>query len=139
LASRNRAGICALLLLACAVAHGGDAAQNYLRFCQGCHTATGAGLEGKVPDLRPVLVPMAKLAEGRKYLVRVPGVAQSTLGDAEAAAVLNWMLRNLADQKNIAGLQAFTAQEVEAYRRTRMLEVRKTRETLLARIAADGG
>ena len=110
-----------------------DAQTNYVLHCQGCHTADGSGLEGKVPSLRPTLVPFATIPEGRKYLVQVPGVAQSTLSDAETAAVLNWMLRNLADEKRLAGISAFTDKEVAAYRATRMIAVRETRARLLAK------
>jgi mono/diheme cytochrome c family protein len=116
---------------ASALAH--DAETNYVLHCQGCHTADGSGLEGKVPSLRPTLVPMALTADGRKYLVQVPGVAQSTLTDAETAAVLNWMLRNLADQKQLAGIRAFTKKEVAEYRATRLIEVQATRAKLLAK------
>jgi hypothetical protein len=85
-----------------------------------------------VPNLRPTLVPFAGTPEGRKYLVQVPGVAQSPLSDAETAAVLNWMLRKFAEPKQVAGLKAFTEEEVARYRATRMIEVRATRARLLA-------
>jgi mono/diheme cytochrome c family protein len=118
-----------------AVAH--DAQTNYILHCQGCHTADGSGLEGKVPSLRSTLVPFARTAEGRRFLVQVPGVAQSTLTDAETAAVLNWMLGNLSDEKEIAGIGAFTEKEVAGYRATRLVNTRAVRAQLLAKIAAN--
>jgi mono/diheme cytochrome c family protein len=124
--------------LAAAGAFARDAQTNFILHCQGCHTATGAGLEGKVPDLRPIIVPMVMMPAGRRYLVQVPGVAQSNLSDLEVASVLNWMMRNLANQKDIAGVAAFTQAEVAKYRSSRLLDVRATREKLLGRIAANG-
>ena len=120
---------------ASALAH--DAQTNYILHCQGCHTADGSGLEGKVPSLRSTLVPFARTAEGRRFLVQVPGVAQSTLTDAETAAVLNWMLGNLSDEKEIAGIGAFTEKEVAGYRATRLVNTRAVRAQLLAKIAAN--
>ena len=126
------------LALAAVGAFARDAQTNYILHCQGCHTATGAGLEGKVPDLRPTIVPMAMMSAGRRYLIQVPGVAQSNLSDMEVASVLNWMMRNLANQKDIAGVEAFTQAEVTKYRSSRLIDVRATREKLLGRIAANG-
>jgi mono/diheme cytochrome c family protein len=114
-----------------------DAQTNYILHCQGCHTAEGSGLEDKVPSLRSTLVPFARLAEGRRFLVQVPGVALSTLTDAETAAVLNWMLRNLADDKQIAGISAFTEKEVADYRATRLVNGQKIRAQLLAKISSN--
>jgi mono/diheme cytochrome c family protein len=137
LASRSKSVGAWVAALAASAALAHDAETNYVLHCQGCHTADGSGLEGKVPDLRPTLVPFASTAEGRKYLVQVPGVAQSPLDDAETAAVLNWMLRNLAAEKRITGVQAFTSSEVAGYRATRLIEVRAKRERLLAQLAGD--
>jgi len=127
----------AALVLAAFGAGAHDAETNYVLHCQGCHTASGAGLEGKVPDLRETLVPMASMPAGRRYLVQVPGVAQSNLSDLEVASVLNWMLRNLAAEKHIDGVQAFTKDEVTKFRSVRLLDVRETRARLLGGIAAN--
>ena len=126
------------LALAASGAPARDAQTNFILHCQGCHTANGAGLEGKVPDLRQTLVPMASMPAGRRYLIQVPGVAQSNLSDVEVASVLNWMMQNLAVQKHLDGVEAFTRDEVTKFRSVRLLEVRATRERLLDRIAANG-
>jgi mono/diheme cytochrome c family protein len=138
LASPGKTLLAVALALGAPGAFAYDAQTNYVLHCQGCHTADGSGLEGKVPSLRPTLVPFATIPQGRKYLVQVPGVAQSTLTDTETAAVLNWMLRNLADQKRLAGISAFTEKEVAEYRATRLIEVQATRAKLLAKFAASG-
>jgi mono/diheme cytochrome c family protein len=138
LASRSKALSALLFAIVAAGAFARDAQTNYILNCQGCHVADGSGLEGKVPSMRPTLVPLARFAEGRRYLVQVPGVAQSTLTNVETAALLNWMLRNLADDKQLTGISAFTEREVAEYRATRLIEVRATRAKLFERIGASG-
>jgi hypothetical protein len=69
---------------------------NYMLQCMGCHTPDGRGEPGHVPSIRNTLVPFANTADGRKFLVQVPGSAQSKLSDAELADVLNWMIDNLS-------------------------------------------
>ena len=71
---------------------------NYMLRCMGCHVADGSGSAGRVPSVRDSLVPLASSAAGRRYLVQVPGAAQSPLSDLELAQVLSWMVRNLSRQ-----------------------------------------
>ena len=70
---------------------------NYQLRCMGCHLADGSGQPGRVPSIRRSLVLFSASPEGRDYVVRVPGVAQSPLSDEDTAALLNWMARNLSD------------------------------------------
>jgi hypothetical protein len=107
---------------------------NYMLQCMGCHTPDGSGEPGRVPSLKETLVPFASSAEGRRFLVQVPGASQSTLSDAELAKLLNWMIRDLSTAKP-ARFRHFTATEVAAYRRTPLVNVREARERLLRRSA----
>jgi cytochrome c553 len=111
-----------------------EPALNYMLNCMGCHTADGHGSPGKVPSLRDTLGPLAADPEGRRYLVEVPGVAQSQLSDAALAELLNWMLRNLPMEP--ARFAQFDASEVAHYRAQRLTRVAATRAQLLARIRA---
>jgi mono/diheme cytochrome c family protein len=99
--------------------------------CMGCHLSDGSGAPAKVPSVRESLVKLSTSAAGRRYLVQVPGSAQSPLSDAELAQVLNWMVRNLS-ARPVPGFTDFTAFEVARYRRAPLVEVRKTRARLLA-------
>jgi hypothetical protein len=128
--------LAALIAAAAPTAHAHDPKTDYTLHCQGCHVADGSGLEGKVPSMRPTLVPLSLFADGRRFLVQVPGVAQSSLSDAETAALLNWMIHTLGEQAPPAGWRAFTADEVARYRATRLTEVRATRAAVLARMQA---
>ena len=115
------------------------ARNNYLLRCMGCHVADGSGSAGRVPAVRDSLVPLASSAAGRRYLVQVPGSAQSPLSDLELAQVLSWMVRNLSLQPAPAGFVDFSAAEVASYRRTPLIEVQATRARLLASVSPHRG
>jgi hypothetical protein len=115
------------------------ARNNYMLRCMGCHVADGSGSAGRVPSVRDSLVPLASSAAGRRYLVQVPGSAQSPLSDLELAQVLSWMVRNLSRQPAPAGFVDFSAAEVAGYRRTPLIEVQATRARLLASAPLDRG
>jgi hypothetical protein len=101
----------------------------------GCHHADGAGEEGRVPSVRRTLVPFSALAEGRDFVMRVPGVAQAPLSDAEIAALLNWMAHNLSDIPVPPDFVDYTADEVGRARHRPLASVREARALLLGRIA----
>ena len=102
----------------------------------GCHLADGSGESGRVPSVRSTLVPFSMTSEGREFVLRVPGVAQSPLTDEDVAAVLNWMTRNLSDVPLPAGFRDYTAEEVRGVRARPLAQVSEARRALLERIAA---
>jgi hypothetical protein len=105
---------------------------NYALQCMGCHTPDGGGVPDRVPSIKDTLVPLAGMAEGRRYLVQVPGSAQSTLTNAELAELLNWMIHTLSVVTPPKNLAPFTEAEVTEYRSHTLTQVRATRERLLA-------
>lgn len=115
------------------------ARNNYMLRCMGCHLADGSGSAGRVPSVRDSLVPLSSSAAGRRYLVQVPGAAQSPLSDLELAQVLSWMVRNLSGQAAPVGFVDFSAAEVATYRRTPLIEVQATRARLLPSAPLDRG
>jgi len=108
---------------------------NYMLNCMGCHLADGSGAAGKVPSVRDSLPILSRSAAGRRYLVQVPGAAQSPLSDLELAQVLSWMVRSLSSQPVPSDFTDFTAAEVAGYRRSPLVNVRETRVRLLAAAA----
>jgi hypothetical protein len=104
---------------------------NYMLNCMGCHLPDGTGAAGKVPSVRESLVPLARSAAGRRYVVQVPGASQSPLSDLELAQVLTWMVRNLSARAVPRDFADFTAAEVAGYRRPPLVNVRETRARLL--------
>ena len=126
-----RAGPGALLLvLSVTSAAAYEPRVNYQLQCMGCHTADGSGQPGRVPSVRGSLGQLAVTPEGRNFLIRVPGVAQSQLDDADTAAVLNWMIEELSDPRP-ARFDRFTAEEVARWRRQPLTDVSAARARLL--------
>ncbi len=108
-----------------------EPAVNYMLQCMGCHTPDGSGEPGRVPSVRPTLIPFARLPQGRAYLVQVPGAAQSTLSDTELAELLNWMIATLSDAPDRSDFARYTGAEVAGYRKSRLTDVRAARDRLL--------
>ena len=108
---------------------------NYMLNCMGCHLADGSGAAGKVPSVRDSMLILSRSTAGRRYLVQVPGAAESALSDLELAQVLSWMVRNLSARTVPPDFADFTAAEVAGYRRTPLVDVRETRASLLAAAA----
>jgi hypothetical protein len=98
----------------------------------GCHTPDGRGEPGRVPSVRDTLVPLASKPEGRRFLIQVPGSAQSKLSDADLAEVLNWMVGNLSAVPAPKSVPRFTADEVAAYRHKPLVAVKEERRRLIA-------
>jgi mono/diheme cytochrome c family protein len=115
---------------------GSDPQIDYMLQCQGCHAPDGSGAQGAVPDLRGSLALFPLVTGGREYLIRVPGSAQSPLGDAELAALLNWMIRRFGPAAAAREVEPFTAAEVARHRRPPLLDVGELRRELLRRIGA---
>jgi hypothetical protein len=122
----------ALLLLgvSCPIADAYEPRINYMLQCMGCHTPDGSGEPGRVPSIKETLGPFSLSADGRRFLVQVPGAAQSRLSDGELAELLNWMVQTLSRVRP-EHFRLFTATEVATYRRNPLVEVRATRERLL--------
>ena len=89
-----------------------------------------ASAEGSLPCGARCLL-LSASPEGRDYIIRVPGVAQSPLSDEETAALLNWMARNLSDSAAAPNYVEFSAAEVQRSRPHPFARVRETRSRLL--------
>ena len=108
-----------------------DVRSNYLFACRGCHLADGSGVPPEVPSLRNTLGSLAASAEGRDYLVRVPGVLQSRLSDEKLAEVLNWVLTEFNADTLPENFRPLTTHEVTAARKKILADPVGYRRTLL--------
>jgi hypothetical protein len=127
------------IAFACAAASAAWAYQPLVNFqlhCMGCHLADGSGQAGRVPSIRRSLVLFSASPEGRDYIVRVPGVAQSPLSNEDTAALLNWMARNLSDLKMPPDFAEYSAAEIERLRHHPLVKVSAVRARLLRTAAA---
>jgi mono/diheme cytochrome c family protein len=107
------------------------AAVNYQLQCMGCHRADGSGEPGRVPSMRRSLALLSATPEGRDFVIRVPGVAQSALSSEDTAALLNWMMKNLSDLRVPAGVADYSAAEVQRSRVHPLAQVKSLRSRLL--------
>ncbi|WP_321793715.1 cytochrome c [Caballeronia sp. J97] len=114
------------------------ARQDWVLNCMGCHTADGSGISGKVPALRDSLGHFVSLPEGRQFVMRVPGAANSALSDAELANVLNWLLATMNVQSRPASFKPYTAEEIAAHRRPALTDVARTRMKLVKELQENG-
>ncbi|HLY54625.1 MAG TPA: c-type cytochrome [Stellaceae bacterium] len=137
----------ALLVLAWAGAAGaetpalGHAQTVYAMRCAGCHGLEGVSPPAVVPALRGQVGGFLCLQEGRDYLVRVPGVALSLVGDDDLAAVMNFVAFTLGGASTPSGTAPFDAAEIARLRREPLNEVslRAYRATLVERAIVDCG
>jgi hypothetical protein len=104
---------------------------NYQLRCMGCHLADGSGQPGRVPSMRRSLVLFSASPEGRAYVVRVPGVAQSPLSDEDTAVLLNWMARNLSDLEVPPNFVDYSEAEIHRLRHHPLVRVSAIRARLL--------
>ncbi len=103
---------------------------HYVLHCQGCHLQDGRETPGSVPALAGLGL-FLQVPEGRAYLVRVPGVANAPLDDAELAALLNWVVAEFGGKQTPRSWLRYTAAEVARQRHRPLLDVEKTRAALL--------
>jgi mono/diheme cytochrome c family protein len=116
----------------------GGPQEDYILYCMGCHGPTGHGVPGKVPPLAGSLALFMRSAEGREYLLRVPGAANSPVSDAQLAEVLNWAAHRFGDVQAGDAAQPFTALEVSANRHRPMADVKERRRAVIAGLRTSG-
>jgi hypothetical protein len=111
---------------------GGNPPQiDFMLHCQGCHLSEGQGLAGQVPRLKGEVGKFLHSDEGRAFLLRVPGVAQSSLNDADLAAVMNWVLEEFDPEHLPPAFEPYTAAEVAQWRTRIMRNVNAERTRIL--------
>ena len=112
-------------------------AQDYMLYCMGCHGTQAQGVPGRVPPLAGSVSLFMRTAEGRNYVLRVPGAANSALPDAQLAAVLNWLAASYGAPGEPPATP-FTVEEVTRVRRTPLADVQGTRREVVRSLAASG-
>ena len=134
---RRGALACAVLLMAARAATA-NPEQDYMLHCMGCHGARAEGVAGKVPPLANSLSRFMRTAEGRNYVLRVPGAANSALSDAQLAAVLNWLAATFDESAIPARPAPFSSEEVTRSRHTPLVAVLATRRVVVRELAISG-
>ncbi len=114
--------------------YAGRARVNFALYCAGCHTMTGKGSPGIVPDLGEYLGQFAQNPESRSFLVQVPGASSSPLSDAELAEVTNWILYTMNAEQLNKDFKPYTTAEVTEYRKNPLLDVIPVKDALVEKI-----
>ena len=127
----RRTALGAALLVPAAPAAAFAPAVEYALHCQGCHLADGRGTPGSVPALAGTVGRLARAPGGRDYMARVPGVAQAALGDAELAALLNYVVARFGGPDVPSDFRPYDAEEIGALRRDPLVDVDAARRPLL--------
>jgi len=133
----HRAAVCAIALLICKSA-AASPAQDYMLHCMGCHGTEAQGVPGKIPPLANALTRFMRTPEGRNYVLRVPGAANSALSDAQLAAVLNWLAVTYDASAAKNSPAPFTSDEVAQLRHTPLVSVLAARNAVVRSLAATG-
>ena len=115
------------------------AAMNYRLHCEGCHKDDGSGQPGYIPALRGQVARFLASEEGRTYIARVPGTAQSLLSDAERADVLNWIVERFDREHIPLTFVPFSASEVAPWRHDSLSAPAVERARVLAVINGQEG
>jgi hypothetical protein len=112
---------------------------DYVLNCAGCHGLEGGGVPDKgVPRLRGNIGKLLHLPDGRAFVVQAPGVSNSSLGHAELAALLNWLVVEMDAAHLPPDNPPYTAQEVGELRGARRSEYLARRAELAAALEALG-
>lgn len=132
-----RLSLLTVLLAGSALADDKRAHVNYMLHCQGCHLPEAQGFEGKVPPMKDFAGYFLHSGEGREFLIRVPGVAQSALNDGELAELMNWLLVTFSAEQLPDRYVPFTDDEVASLRQDPVIDPATSRELILNRLSAD--
>src|SRR5215469_14380257 len=111
--------------------------QDYTLYCMGCHGAQAQGVPGRIPPLAGSVSLFMRTPQGRDYVLRVPGAANSALPDAQLAAVLNWLAETYGAPDQPAPAP-FTTDEVARTRHDPLADVRAVRREVVRKLAASG-
>lgn len=94
---------------------------DYVEHCSGCHGMQGNSAPAEIPVLRDRVGYFMCTPEGRDYLIRLPNVAYSAIGDnQELADMMNFVVFGLGGASAPKGARPFTAAEVAKLRRRAM-------------------
>jgi hypothetical protein len=90
---------------------------DYVEHCSGCHGMQGNSAPAEIPVLRDRVGYFMCTPEGRDYLIRLPNVAYSAIGDnQELADMMNFVVFGLGGASAPKGAKPFTAGEVARLR-----------------------
>lgn len=128
-----------LAIPASAATPASHARTNYMLHCSGCHQQDGGGNpENGIPDMKNKVGHFLRDADGRDFLVQVPGTSQAALNDAQIADLLNWMVHAFSAEQVPAGFRPYSTEEVTRLRSHRLDDVPAFRAAIVDRLGRLG-
>lgn len=100
--------------------HGGQFTRGqsrYYEYCGGCHGLNGISARQHIPVLRAEVGRFLCTSDGRKYLIRLPNVAFSSMDDQTLAEAMNFVIFTLGQDSAPKGAAPYTAREVGQLRK----------------------
>ncbi len=122
-------------LLPVAYADDHRASVNYMLHCRGCHLPDAQGYSDQVPRMKNFVGYFLHSQEGREFVIRVPGVATSSLPDDQLTELMNWLLLTYSSEQLPAPFVPYSVAEVAALRPNLEANPQKSRTRILERIA----
>ncbi|QSR89588.1 hypothetical protein IT6_04790 [Methylacidiphilum caldifontis] len=104
----------------------------YLLHCSGCHGLKGEGVVGVSPQINRIIGYFLANREGRKYIIKLPGIALAPLSDEQLADLLNWVVSQFSSPS--FSFQKFTKEEISKERKEPLWDIEKERKELLKRL-----
>ncbi|HZX17812.1 MAG TPA: cytochrome C [Pseudomonas sp.] len=114
---------------------------NYQLQCAGCHLDDGEGSKANdTPRMKGFVGNFLKVEGGREFLVRVPGMSQSALSNAQLADLLNWLLKTdgIAGGSTPEHYRPYTEEEVATTRKVSLLNLPDVRADLIKKMVEQG-
>lgn len=112
---------------------------DYMLHCSGCHGMDGMGKpERGIPRFAGQIGHFQQLAEGRAFIMQVPGLLSARLSDERAAAVTTWLVRQYGGASLPAHFQPYSADEAKRYRESRPADVIGKRDEIYRQLLALG-
>lgn len=113
------------------------ASANYTLYCQGCHLAQAEGLRNAVPRMKDFVGYFLHSREGREFIIRVPGVATTSLPDDQLTELVNWLLLTYSSAQLPQPFEPYSVAEVAALRPQLEENPEETRMRILREIARE--
>ena len=113
------------------------ASVNYMLHCRGCHLPDALGYADQVPRMKDFVGFFLHSNEGREFVIRVPGVATSSLPDDQLTELMNWLLLTYSSEQLPESFVPFSVGEVSVLRTRLEANPGKTRTRILESIARD--
>ncbi len=110
----------------------------YTLHCSGCHGEDGKGVPSRgIPNLNDAGRYLA-VAEGRQYLIEVPGVSQSALNNDIVAQLLNYMLVRFSREHLPEPFVPYSSGEVAKYRADKASNAPSRRQAIVNQLRSLG-